>query len=177
MAQSKWWWVVVLVGVLLVLAGFSYWMWPAIGYAVASNIFGWLVIMCGIIFLCVASGPDHPRAWGWWVAGGVIDLFVGFMLVRNVFLAESVLPWFLALLFIYWGVEAFIGAGYRRKKGYWWLDIINGVLLCAIGFFFCEAGYLSNMWMVTFLTSIGFIYWGFTLSITGYAMRPLPDAK
>ncbi len=44
-AQTRWWWVVLIVGILLVLGGFTYWFWPAAGYAVASQIFGWLLIL------------------------------------------------------------------------------------------------------------------------------------
>lgn len=172
--QSRAWWVVVLVGILLVLAGFAYWIWPAAGYAVASQLFGWLLVVAGIVQLCVAAGPNHGRQWGWWLAGGVIDMFVGFMMVRSVVLSEALLPWFLAFLFIYWGFEAFIGAGYGRRR-YWWLSVINGVLMCLIGFFFIESGWVSDMWMVSFLTSIAFIYWGFTVAIAGYAMKPLAD--
>lgn len=176
-AQSRAWWIVVIVGILLVLSGFTYWLWPAAGFAVASQIFGWLLVLTGIVQLCVASGPNHARQWGWWLAGGVLDLFIGFMLVRSVMLSESVLPYFLAFLFMYWGIEAFINAGYSRGRKYWWLGLINGILLLVIGFFFLEAGYVSNMWMVSFLTSIAFIYWGFTVAIAGYSMRPVKGVE
>lgn len=175
---TRLWWLIIIVGVLLVLGGFAYWLWPVAGYAVASQVFGWLVILAGVVALCVASGPDHARLWGWWLAGGIIDLFVGFMLVRSVMLAELVFPWFLAVLFVYWGVEAFIGAAYHRGgRSYWWLGIVNGILLCIIGFFFVEASWVSNMEMVSFLSAIAFIYWGFTLCISGYQMRPDEKAK
>lgn len=173
---SRLWWLIVLVGILLVLGGFAYWFWPAAGYAVASQIFGWLLILAGIVQLCVASGPNHAKAWGWWLAGGIIDMFIGFMLVRSIILSEAVLPYFLAFIFIFWGIEAFIkGVTYRNRL--WWLRIINGILLLLIGFFFLEAGYVSNMWMVSFLTSIAFIYWGFIVAIDGYAMRPEKDQE
>lgn len=173
--QSRWWWVVLLVGILLVIGGFAYWFWPAAGYAVASQIFGWLLVLAGIVQLCVAAGPNHPTGWGWWIAGGMIDLFIGFMLVRSVLLSEAVLPYFLAIIFIFWGIEAFAGAAMRRHSRYWWLGIINGILLCIIGFLFLEAGWTTEMAMVSFLTSIAFIYWGFTVAIAGYEMKPLPE--
>ena len=171
LTQSRIWWLVVLVGVLLVLAGFAYWFWPVQGFAVASQLFGWLLIAAGIIQVCGAAGPNHGKLRGWWLAGGVIDMFIGFMLVRSVLLSEVVFPYFLAFLFLYWGIEAFINASYPRRR-YWWLGIINGVLLCIIAFFFLEAGYISDMWMVSFLTSIAFFYWGFTVAMSGYAMKP-----
>lgn len=172
LGQTRAWWVVLVVGILMVLCGFAYWFWPQAGFAIASQIFGWLLILTGIVQLCVASGPDHAKAWVWWLAGGIIDMFIGFMLVRSIVLSEAVFPYFLAFLFIFWGIEALIGACYRTANKYWWVGLINGVLLCLIGFFFMEAGWVSDMLMVSFLTSIAFIYWGFTLCITSYELRP-----
>ncbi len=96
------------------------------------------------------------------------------MLVRSNLLSEEVFPYFLAMLFIFWGVEALISACYRQGK-YWWLGIINGILLLLIGFFFMEAGWVSDMLMVSFLTSIAFIYWGFSLAIGSYELRPVEE--
>lgn len=172
LGQTRAWWVVLIVGILMVIGGFAYWFWPVAGFAVASQLFGWLLIAAGIVQLCVAAGPDHASGWGWWIAGGVIDLFIGFMLVRSVVLSEAVLPYFLAIIFIFWGLEAFISAGMRRHEKYWWLGIVNGILLCIIGFLFIEAGWISDMMMVAFLTSLAFIYWGFTLCISSYQMKP-----
>lgn len=171
--QTRLWWVVLIVGILLVLGGFAYWFWPAAGYAVASQIFGWLLVLAGIVQLCVAAGPDHAKGWGWWIAGGVIDMFIGFMLVRSVVLSEAVLPYFLAIIFIFWGIESFAGTATGGRR-YRWLGIVNGILLCIIGFFFLEAGWVSNMMMVSFLTSIAFIYWGFTIAIASYDMKLAP---
>ncbi|MBO5053059.1 MAG: DUF308 domain-containing protein [Muribaculaceae bacterium] len=173
--QTRLWWLIVLVGILLVLGGFAYWFWPVAGYAVASQLFGWLLILAGIIQLCVAAGPNTPRGWGWWIAGGVINMFVGFMMVRSILLSELVMPYFLAFIFIFWGLEAIVSISYRGTGKYWWLNLINGILLCLIGFFFLEAGYLSDMWMTSFLASIAFIYWGFTVAMTGYTLKPYND--
>lgn len=171
LGQSRYWWAVLLVGILLVIGGFTYWFFPEAGYAIASQIFGWLLILAGIVQLCVSAGQNRPRGWGWWLAGGVIDIFIGFMLVRSIILSEMVFPYFLAFVFIFWGIEALIRACNRSGK-YWWLGIINGILLCLIGFFFMEAGWVQNMMMVPFLTSIAFIYWGFTVAMVSYEMRP-----
>jgi len=171
--STRYWWVVLSVGILLVLGGFAYWLWPAAGYAVASQIFGWLLLLAGVVQLCVASGPDRGRGWGWWLAGGVIDMFIGFMLVRSVLLSEMVLPYFLAVIFIFWGIEAFVSSAAMRRKRYWWLGVINGILLCLIGFFFLEAGYVGDMLMVSFLASVAFIYWGFTVAMAAFEIKPV----
>lgn len=170
--QTRGWWAVLLVGILMVIAGFAYWFFPAIGYAVASVLFGWMLIAAGIVQLCVSAGTNRPRGWGWWLAGGVIDMFIGFMLVRSVTLAEGVFPYFVALVFIFWGVGALVASVNNRNRKYWWLELINGILLLVLGFFFLEAGYLANMANISVLTSLAFIYWGFTLTMTAYDLKP-----
>ena len=62
--QTKYWWVVLFVGIALVIGGFAYWFWPAAGFAVASQIFGWLLILAGVVQLCVSAGVNRPRGWG-----------------------------------------------------------------------------------------------------------------
>lgn len=173
--QSKAWWVVVLVGVLLVIGGFAYWVWPVAGYAVASMLFGWLLIAAGLVQICVSSGENRPRGWGWWLAGGVIDMFIGFMLVRNIILAESVFPYFMAFIFLYWGFESFVSAGMGRK--YWWLALINGILLCIVGYLFIEGGIANTIFMSSFLIAVAFIYWGFTMAMAGYEMKPTKNSE
>lgn len=173
--RTRYWWVVLVVGILLVIGGFAYWFWPMAGYAVVSQLFGWLLIVVGVVQLCVSAGVNRPRGWGWWIAGGVIDLFVGFMLVRSVILSELLLPFFLALIFVYWGVASV--AASVDARGLWWLNIINGILLLIIGFLFMEAGYVQNVMMVSFLTSIAFVYWGFTIAIMSYDLKPCDGSR
>jgi uncharacterized membrane protein HdeD (DUF308 family) len=173
--ESKYWWILLVIGILLVLGGFAYWFYPVAGYAIASQIFGWLLLVTGIVQLCVAAGANRPKGWGWWICGGVIDIFVGFVLVRSVILSEIVFPYFLALVFIYWGIASITSSVAGRKSSFWWMYLINGILLLIIGFFFLEAGWLQNMWMISFLAALAFIYWGFTVALTSYDMKPMKN--
>ncbi|MBO5298321.1 MAG: DUF308 domain-containing protein [Candidatus Homeothermus sp.] len=169
---SKSWWLVLIAGIVMIICGFAYWFWPDAGYAIASQIFGWVLILVGVVQLIVAAGPRYPKGWGWWIAGGMIDMFVGFLLVRSIILSEFVFPYFLALIFLYWGISMIIGSCSGHKGKYWWLYLVNGILLMLIGFFFLEAGWVQNMMMVSFLTSLAFIYWGFSICMVAYDIKP-----
>lgn len=169
------WWLVLTVGILMVLGGFCYWFWPAEGYMVASMLMGWLLIAAGLVQICVSASDNRPRAWGWWLIGGVFTLFIGFVLVRSLFLSMFAFPYFLAFFFVYWGIEQFISAATSARRG-WWLPLINGILLCVIGFLFIESGVsgmASTEFMTSFIVSLAFIYWGFTLSTVAYEMKPV----
>ncbi|WP_301344782.1 HdeD family acid-resistance protein [uncultured Duncaniella sp.] len=172
MGESRYWWVVLLAGILMVICGFAYWFWPVVGYAVASQLFGWLLIVIGVVQLLQASGPHAGRGLGWWLAGGIIDMFIGFMMVRSVVISEAVFPYFLAFIFIFWGISALCAAVKQSGRRYWWLQLINGMLLMLIGFFFIEAGWVQDMAMTSFLTSLAFIYWGFSLAMLSYDIKP-----
>jgi uncharacterized membrane protein HdeD (DUF308 family) len=170
--QTRYWWILTVVGVLMILGGFAYWFYPFTGYIVASRLFGWLLITAGTIQVCVSSGPNSARGWGWWLIGGILDMLIGFVLVRNVVMSETILPYFMAVIFLYWGIESFVSAFSRRGKGIWWLSLVNGILLLLISYFLFESGFLSDILMVSALVAIGFVYWGFSLAITSYDLRP-----
>lgn len=170
--QTRAWWAVLLVGVVMIICGFAYWFMPVVGYAIASQLFGWMLIVTGVVQLIVSVDASHSRGWGWWLVGGVIDMFIGFMLIRSIILSEMIFPYFIAFVFIYWGVSSMIAAIHRKRSRYWWIQIVNGVLMLIIAFLFLEAGYVRNMLMVSFLTSLAFIYWGLSIAMASYDMKP-----
>lgn len=172
LGTTRLWWLLLIAGILLIIGGFAYWFWPGIGYLVAAQLFGWLLVVVGVVQLCVAAGPHSPKGRGWWIIGGILDMFIGFTLIRNILVSATILPYFFAIVFIFWGIEAFVGGIIGRRIHYRWLSVINGILLCFIGYFFLEAGFVSDMFMVSFLTAIAFIYWGFTVAITAYELKP-----
>lgn len=170
--SSKQWWMLLIIGILLVAGGFAYWFWPGAGFAVASILFGWLLIGVGVVQICVASGRVHPVDWVWWLIGGAINVLVGFLLVSNLFLAEAVLPVFLAFVFLYCGIMALArGFSGRYVQGRW-LYFVNGILLLIIGCCFFGGSYQQEMSMVSFLAALAFVYWGFTLASVGLELKP-----
>ena len=171
--STRAWWVVLLTGILMVLCGFAYWFWPVAGYAVASQLFGWLLILVGAVQLVVAASNNHPRQWGWWIAGGMIDMFIGFMMVRSIILSEIILPYFLALIFIFWGINAACNFYRNSARKCWWLHLVNGILLTIIGILYIETGWIQGMMKTNYITSLAFISWEFTLSIESYGLRPV----
>lgn len=169
---TRWWWTILVVGILMFLSGFLYWIFPIWGYVTVANLFGWLLIVSGIVKLLVSGSTNRPKGWGWWLAGGIINIFLGFLLIRSVVLTEILLPFFFAILFFFWGLNTIIGAIASHRQRYWWINLLNGVILLIISYFFIETGFLQDMIMISLLTSVAFIYWGFSLMIIANDMRP-----
>lgn len=96
--KTKYWWALIITGILMIPCGLWLWFQPALGYEVLSLLLGWLLILFGIVQLIVSGNVKQKvRGWGWWLAGGIIDILIGFILVGNLSFSEAVLPFFLPL--------------------------------------------------------------------------------
>ena len=82
--KTKYWWTLIVVGLLMIPCGLWLWTQPALGYEVLSMLLGWLLILFGIVQLIVSSNVKQKvQGWGWWLAGGIIDILIGFILVGH----------------------------------------------------------------------------------------------
>ncbi len=172
--RSKFWWGLILVGLLMIPCGIWLWMHPALGYEVITTIVGWLLIAYGVVQLIVSS---HVRrkvpGWGWWLVGGILDILIGFLLVNNLLISETLLPLFFACIFIYKGIAQMTAAfSMISTNRNWGLYFINGLLLLALGALFVVFPFTA-MFPIIFLCAIAFIYWGFSLIFFGYSLRPI----
>ena len=87
-------------------------------------------------------------------------------------MSSFLLPFVFAFVFFFWGLKMFFGAIIARHSRYWWLNLINGVILLIISYCFIESGFIQDVVMISLLSSIGFIYWGFSVMIIANDMRP-----
>ncbi len=86
--KTKFWWVFMVVGILFIPFGLWIVFSPAIGYEVVAMLLGWALVAYGIVQLLISSDTKRNKhSWGWWLAGGIIDIFLGFLLLGNIVLS------------------------------------------------------------------------------------------
>ena len=147
--KTKYWWALIITGILMIPCGLWLWFQPALGYEVLSLL------------------------WGWWLAGGIIDILIGFILVGNLSFSEAVLPFFFAFIFMYKGIaNLFSALNMVSTHRYWWLYLVNGLLLLILGLLFFASPFTAAF-SIIFLCAAAFIYWGFSLIFFGYSLRPV----
>ena len=113
------------------------------------------------------------RGWGGWLAGAIIDILIGFILVGNLSFSEAVLPFFFAFIFMYKGIaNLFSALNMVSTHRYWWLYLVNGLLLLILGLLFFASPFTAAF-SIIFLCAAAFIYWGFSLIFFGYSLRPV----
>ena len=161
-------------GYMMIPCGLWLWFQPALGYEVLSLLLGWLLILFGIVQLIVSGNVKQKvRGWGWWLAGGIIDILIGFILVGNLSFSEAVLPFFFAFIFVYKGIaNLFSALNMVSTHRYWWLYLVNGLLLLILGLLFFASPFTAAF-SIIFLCAAAFIYWGFSLIFFGYSLRPV----
>ncbi len=171
------WWVVLALGILMTLCSFVYWFWPITGYVITAQLFGWMLIVAGVVYIVVATNGRKFSGWGWWLIGGVIGIFSGFVLVGNLFLSELVLPYLLACMFIYLAIFRVVESCMFNGK-IRWIKLASAILYLLMGLLFIGAGYIEDMMMVSMLAALSFIYWGLTLITISVDMkRQLDEMK
>ena len=72
------WWMMLLVGILVIIAGILFFVFPVQSYMTLGVLFGILMLLSGAAQLVIASSRgNYLMMKGYVVIGGVIDLFLG----------------------------------------------------------------------------------------------------
>lgn len=161
----RYWWLLLVVGILLLGVGVLIFLFPARSYLGLSMLLGWVILLAGILEAVLSASSRHfLTGRGWMLAGGIIEAILGLVLIFNVALAASMLP----LLLGFWLLMrafATIGLGSDMRTleiaGAGW-TILMGILLL-----------LCSLWILVQPIGVGtsaVIVWvGITLLFAGAA--------
>lgn len=173
LSKTRYWWLLLIPGILLIPCGCWFLFSPTVGYFTITTTLLWMLIITGIVQLIIAFNiPHKSHGWGWWLAGGIIDIFIGFMMLGNISFSAMILPYFFAFIFLYKGVNNIVSAFTAMSIHYSkWLYLINGLLLLIMATLFFLSPF-SAMIAIDFLIGVSFIYWGLSLIFYAFDLRP-----
>lgn len=128
----RYWWLMLIIGIALFVVGILVFVYPAQSYLGMAVVFGWLMLLSGILEVVLASVNRHfVTGRGWMLAGGIIEIVLGIILIFNVALSAATLPIFLGFWLMLRGFSA-IGLGgdmsAMQIAGSGW-TIFTGILL------------------------------------------------
>lgn len=133
----RYWWLMLLIGLALVVLGILVFAYPAQSYTSMAVIFGWVILASGVLEVVLSATSDHfITGRGWMLAGGVIQIILGLILVFNVALSAAILPVVLGFWLLFRAFSTIgLGGDMRALEitGSGW-TILCGVLLllCAL---------------------------------------------
>ena len=150
------WWMSLLLGLLYIAVALCLLFAPVSSYVALSVIFSISILVSGILEVFFAAGNKKTiSSWGWYLAGGIIDLLIGIYLVFYPLVSMELIPFIVAFWLMFRG---FASTGYAMDlKRYgtrnWGWYMAFGVLaiLCSIGIIWQPGlGALSLVYMIAY---------------------------
>ena len=101
------WWLSLILGILYIIVALCLPFAPGSSYIALSVIFSISMLISGIIEIIFSiSNRRGISSWGWYLAGGIIDLILGIYLVAYPLLSMEVIPFIVAFWMMFRGFSA-----------------------------------------------------------------------
>lgn len=125
---SKLWYMPLLKGLIMILLAILIFMSPAGTLLAWALYIGIGFLISGVILIYQGfSVRSTEQGWGWKVFEGILDLFLGFILVANPALTAAVVPFVIGFWGVITGIILFV-SGFTGKDGKG-LRIVFGILI------------------------------------------------
>ena len=149
----RYWWLLLIIGIALFVVGILVFVYPTQSYLGMSLLFGWLMLISGILEVVLSSVNKHfITGRGWMLAGGIIEIVLGIILIFLGF-------WLMLRAFGAIGLGSDMGAMQIAGSGW---TIFSGILLL-----------LCSLWILfqplVFGTTAVIVWVGISLLFAGVA--------
>lgn len=149
------WWVSLILGILYIAVAICLMFAPLSSYVALSVIFSISMLISGILEILFAISNKHISSWGWYLAGGIIDLIIGIYLVAFPMVSMEIIPFLIAFWLMFRGFSA---TGYSMDlKRYgtrdwgWYMGFGILAILCSLLILWQPAvGALYAIYMISF---------------------------
>lgn len=169
------WWISLLLGLLYIALAIWLFAKPMATYFALSVLFSVFMFVSGVSEIVFAAANRNTLpAWGWYLAGGVIDLIIGILLLASPGLSMAMLPYILAFWLLFRG---FSGIGhsidlrqYGSRNWGWYLFLAILAVLCSIGIIWIPAAGAMTFVLVT---GYALLLFGFFRIVVAFELRRL----
>jgi len=157
----KHWWLLLIVGILLIVGSIWVFFTPLEGYVALAWLFSILVLANGIsyVYLSIAS-RKVLEGWGWYLAGGIFEMIIGFVLISYPEISMAILPLVLGFWFMFRGAQIIAASLELKEYGVmdWGWLMLFGIALTIVSFFmilepvfgFFNVIYISSLALLLF---------------------------
>lgn len=171
---SKYWWLALVKGILLILLAFFVFRHPVnalVGVAIYIAI---TLLLTGVIeIISSVAAKEFAPKWGWGLVGGILDLIFGIILLSNPALSAATLPFVIGFWIIFYGVMTFANSFTEKRNGNpnWWTGVLYGLLSLFIGFIITN-NILLGIMAITWWMGFGFLLAGIINITIGLSLKP-----
>ena len=171
----KYWYIPLILGILLILAGAWVFSTPLASYITLSLFFAVTFLVVGIfqIFHAVTNRNDLD-GWGWYLIGGIFDLVLGILLISQIGATMLVLAFFVGFGVLFRSIMG-IGHSIELKKfgaKDWGILLFFGILGVLFSFILIWNPIFAGL-TVVFYTGMAFIMAGLFEIFVSLRLRKL----
>lgn len=156
------WWVSILIGVLALVVGVLCLTTPDSTLLALSMVFVVVFLLSGILEIVFALSNRDMQGWGWGLAGGILDLILGILLLTLPLpVITLVLIYFVGfwlLIRSIWGIGIASDLSRWKGSGWGWL-----LALAILGIIFSFLFFISPVFgggMIVWFASFAFLFYG-----------------
>jgi len=167
-ALEKIWWLMLLDGIFSLLIGFLVLTWTHQTLTALAYFLGiWLCVM-GVLQL--VSGLAALKVRWPHALMGVITLLAGIYTLANPHKTLHAIAWVLGWILLLWGIMEIVSAFLNKALHHWWIGIIKGLVLFALGIWALRhPGNALTVLVVVF--GITCVFWGAVEMIAAFYAR------
>ncbi len=169
----KYWWLLLLTGLILVAVGIWVFTSPATAYLSLSFLFGASILSIGFFETVFSiSARKSLKGWGWTLASGILDIVIGTYLLIYPAVTMAILPFVLGFWLLFRGFSA-IGFSLEMKSygdlnWGWFLLFAIGIIFFAFMILAVPAFGVAN---IIAWTGLSFIFAGVFRIIIAFRLK------
>ena len=167
--EVKNWWISLILGILYVVVALSLMFSPLDGYAALSILFSVSMLVSGLLEISFAVSNRR-----WYLAGGIIDMILGFYLIAYPLLSMEVIPFIIAFWLMFRGFSS-VGYAmdlkrYGTKDWGWYIALGILAVICSLIILWQPAvGAIYAVYMISF----AFLIIGFFRIMLSFELKNL----
>ena len=174
----KYWWLLLLTGLILVAVGVWVFASPATAYLSLSIVFGASILSIGFFETAFAiSARKSLEGWGWTLASGLLDIVIGAYLLSYPGVTMAILPFVLGFWLLFRGFSAigfsFDIKSYGDSNWGWFLLLGIGIIFFAFMILAVPAFGAAN---IIAWTGLSFIFAGVFRIILAFKLKEWKSA-
>ncbi|MBJ2175666.1 DUF308 domain-containing protein [Aureibaculum sp. A20] len=176
-AAVKNWWISLLIGILYIIAGVWVFQTPLESYVSLSIIFSVFIFVSGISQIALSiSSKNEMQDWGWYLAGGILDLIIGILLITHPLMTMAILPFYVGFWLLFQGFMA-IGLSFQLKSvggpSWGWL-LFLGILTLLFSFLLLANPILAGV-SIVYMTAMAFVTAGIFRIILAFNLKKIKN--
>ncbi|MGB5242397.1 MAG: HdeD family acid-resistance protein [Lutimonas sp.] len=132
------WWIFLVIGILMIIGAIWMFKTPVESFVGLTVFFSMLIFISGILTIIYAIGHrDEIENWGLYLGGGILDIIVGFILLKYPGVTMVLFSLFVGFWLLFRGIFMISGSFKMKKEGFnnWGWILVFGILTTIFAFF------------------------------------------